>query len=109
MKTFAAWLEDKKAYYSNKEKDAKNFPKVDDDYLAYSKSSQDSLKDIAANMKLDNTGSKPELVTKILQKLNGPEKVQGYYDKRTHSDFTTVKARDKAKASAKPSYRKDKA
>ncbi|MGI9569004.1 MAG: hypothetical protein ACR2PH_04515 [Desulfobulbia bacterium] len=109
MKTFSAWLEDKKAYYSNKNKDAKNFPQVDNSYLQYSKSSEPSLKKITAKMKLNNSGSKPELLTKILQKLYGPDKVQGYYDKRTHDDFKHVHRKAKAKASATPKYRKGEA
>ena len=96
MLKFSEWLAEDKASYSNQNFDKKHFPKVDSDYLAYSKASRKSLKKLCVNYKLDPTGTKKQLITRILGRLNNREKVKGYYNKVGHSDFAHVKAKNKA-------------
>ena len=83
---YKLWLEDK-ANYSNTRYDKEGFPEVDRTYMQYSKASRDTLKQLADKYKLDNRGTKKALLTRIMTKFNGAQKVQGYYNKISDDKF----------------------
>jgi len=90
MKSFIHFLEDRFTYSADNF-DKKAFPEVNTSYMQYSNASREALQKIAAKFKIDNTGSKASLITKILNHLHGPNKVAGFYNKRSETPFEADK------------------
>ena len=84
-------FKEERANFSNKNYDKDAFPKVDRDFMQYSKASTKSLKELCANYKLDIRGTKKQLITRILQHMDGPKKVSGYYNKTGDKEFKHIK------------------
>jgi len=109
MLRFTEWVqlqERKKAHYSKDAHDAENYPQVGQEYETLRNLSKPTLKRIAANRGVDNTEGTSKMVSDILKREYGTDKVGGFYDKTKDTSYK-VKARKKAKESGKQSYRKD--
>ena len=104
MKSFIQFLEDRFTFSADGF-DKKAFPEVNTSYMQYSKASREALKKIAEKFKIDDTGSKASLITKILEHLHGPNKVAGFYNKRSE---TPLEAYKREKLTAKPASYKPK-